>query len=234
MVFSACISTAKPLILASLSSDSPLPSESNLKHSVHKANTAPLGKTINGNQPSIAEIERAIGAGIFRDRDPSVRKAKTAPLGKTIKGIQPSVVEIERAIGAGNFRDRDPSVRKAKSSSLGKTINGIQPSVVEIERAIGAGNFRDKNSSDPAQSNTFWDSIFSNSIGMTEGSLERRLRETGEWISDQTETATRSSGKAILKVMFFWLIPAWLLSLFVACGAIKLPFNVPLLDDLIM
>lgn len=42
------------------------------------------------------------------------------------------------------------------------------------------------------------------------------------------------AGDKILKVMFIWILPLWILSFFVASGSIKLPFSTPLLDDLIM
>lgn len=34
--------------------------------------------------------------------------------------------------------------------------------------------------------------------------------------------------------MFLWVLPVWVLMLLVASGAVKLPFGVPFLDDLIM
>lgn len=74
----------------------------------------------------------------------------------------------------------------------------------------------------------------SNSIGKTEGKAERVLRETGEWMNEQTEKSTRSSGKKVLEVMFFWIAPAWFLLLLVATGAIKLPSTLSALQDLIM
>ncbi|KAK2994764.1 hypothetical protein RJ640_001670, partial [Escallonia rubra] len=41
---------------------------------------------------------------------------------------------------------------------------------------------------------TLFDAILSNSIGKKEGSAEKKLRETGEWILDRTESSSRSSG----------------------------------------
>ncbi|XP_021771633.1 probable NAD(P)H dehydrogenase subunit CRR3, chloroplastic [Chenopodium quinoa] len=113
----------------------------------------------------------------------------------------------------------------------------IQPSIAEIERAIGAGKYRDHDPasiSDPAEKNSVFDAVLANSVGKTEGKTERALRETGEWINEQTERATRSSGKKILEVMFFWIAPAWFLLFFIATGAVKLPFTSPVLDDLLM
>ncbi|KAL3751217.1 hypothetical protein ACJRO7_012096 [Eucalyptus globulus] len=66
-----------------------------------------------------------------------------------------------------------------------------------------------------------------------ESSVERNLRETGEWIVDQTERRPASAGKSILIAVFKWVLPVWVLMFLVASGAIKLPFGIPFLDDLI-
>ncbi|KAM7484671.1 hypothetical protein LguiA_000680 [Lonicera macranthoides] len=88
--------------------------------------------------------------------------------------------------------------------------------------------------SDSEENKTLFDRVFLRTIGKTEGSAEKKLREAGEWILDRTEGASRSSGDKILKVMFIWILPLWILSFFVASGFIELPFSTPLLDDLIM
>ncbi|KAK9276016.1 hypothetical protein L1049_005547 [Liquidambar formosana] len=80
---------------------------------------------------------------------------------------------------------------------------------------------------------TLFDVLLSSSIGKSEGPVEKRLRETGEWILDRSEGASRSAGKQILMGMFLWIIPLGI-SLLVASGFIKLPFSTPFLDDLIM
>ncbi|CAO2813467.1 unnamed protein product [Amaranthus hypochondriacus] len=114
-------------------------------------------------------------------------------------------------------------------------IKQSQPSVAEIERAIGAGIYRDHDpASDTTEKNSVIDAVLSNSIGKTEGETERALRETGEWMSVQSEKTTRSYGKKILEIMFLWIAPAWLLLLLVATGAVKLPFSFSALDDLLM
>ncbi|XP_071690088.1 probable NAD(P)H dehydrogenase subunit CRR3, chloroplastic [Rutidosis leptorrhynchoides] len=116
-----------------------------------------------------------------------------------------------------------------------KQLKQKTPSVAEIERAIGAGIFKDRDinrESEPEK--TLFDSILSNSIGRTEGDVEKKLRETGEWILDQTEGSSRSPGKNILKVVFLWILPVWIVSFLVASGVVKLPFVSPYLDDLIM
>ncbi|THG14780.1 hypothetical protein TEA_027325 [Camellia sinensis var. sinensis] len=92
-----------------------------------------------------------------------------------------------------------------------------QPSVAEIEKG-----------------KTLFDSIFSNSVGESEGPVERKLRETGEWIIDRTERSSNSIGKNILMAVFQFVLPIWILSFLVASGIVKLPFSTPFLDDLIM
>jgi len=41
------------------------------------------------------------------------------------------------------------------------------------------------------------------------------------------------AGKSILIAVFKWVLPVWVLMFLVASGAIKLPFGIPFLDDLI-
>lgn len=53
------------------------------------------------------------------------------------------------------------------------------------------------------QNKTLFDLLLSNSIGKTEGSVEKKLRETGEWIIDRAEGTSRSAG--ILLVSFHFL-----------------------------
>ncbi|XWS34473.1 hypothetical protein CRYUN_Cryun21dG0041500 [Craigia yunnanensis] len=109
------------------------------------------------------------------------------------------------------------------------------PSIIQIERAIGAGSFRDADSSDLEQRRkTIFDGLLPITSGKFEGAIEKKLRETGEWIGSRTEATFRSSGKRILLVVLQWILPIWTFSLLVASGAIKLPFSTPLIDDLIM
>ncbi|KAL2545953.1 chlororespiratory reduction 3 [Forsythia ovata] len=109
-----------------------------------------------------------------------------------------------------------------------------QPSVAEIERAIGAGIFRDNDANRESNRNkNLFDSILTNSVGKDEGSVEKKLRETGEWIIDQTERTSRSSGKQILMTVFLWVLPMWIFAFLVASGILQLPFSSPFLDDII-
>lgn len=62
-------------------------------------------------------------------------------------------------------------------------------------------------SSDSEESKTLFDTILSNSIGKSEGSVEKKLRETGEWILDKTEgSSSRSAGIFLLLFSFVGLI----------------------------
>ncbi|KAL8034992.1 hypothetical protein ABFX02_12G067800 [Erythranthe guttata] len=111
------------------------------------------------------------------------------------------------------------------------------PSVLEIERAIGAGVFRDRDNYGEEKEETktsLFDNLLSNSVGKSEGSVEKQLRETGEWLVYQTENTTRSAGKQILVSMFVWVIPMWIFSFLVATGVIPLPFDAPFLKDLFL
>ncbi|XP_076902980.1 putative NAD(P)H dehydrogenase subunit CRR3, chloroplastic [Bidens hawaiensis] len=124
---------------------------------------------------------------------------------------------------------------KPSSVPAGKKLNVKKPSVAEIERVIGAGMFKDRDiNRESEEDKTLFDYILSNSIGKTEGDMEKKLRETGEWIIDRTEGPSRSTGKNILKAVFIWILPMWIISFLVASGVIKLPFVSPFLDDLIM
>ncbi|CAH2045876.1 unnamed protein product, partial [Thlaspi arvense] len=107
-----------------------------------------------------------------------------------------------------------------------------KPSIAQIERAFGAGSYRD--SEGEMDMNTVFDELLLGHANKFEGKLEKKLREIGEIFVDRTESKLRSSGKPVLMFTIQWILPIWILSLLVACGVIKLPFSLPLLDDLIM
>lgn len=125
-----------------------------------------------------------------------------------------------------------PHISNIKPNKLPK---GKQQQILEIERAIGAGIFRDRdvNSEAAGEKASLFGNILSNSVGKNEGPVEKRLRETGEWLLHQTETTSRSAGKQILVSIFVWMIPLWISAFVVASGALRLPFHTPFLDDLI-
>ncbi|KAF1889671.1 hypothetical protein Lal_00024999 [Lupinus albus] len=102
------------------------------------------------------------------------------------------------------------------------------PIVIQIERA-SFGVIMSRDVVDKKKSVVDW------FLGQAvEGAVEKNLRVTGEWLSNNSEKKIRSSGKGILMFMVQWMLPIWAISLLVACGAIKLPFSSPFLDDLIM
>ncbi|CAL0318479.1 unnamed protein product [Lupinus luteus] len=122
---------------------------------------------------------------------------------------------------------KSPSFSKNKLSQ-----RPPNPVVIQIERAVGAGSFRDTEPRDVVDKKTSMVDWF---LGQAvEGALEKNLRITGEWLANNSEKKVRSSGKGILMFMVQWMLPIWAISLLVACGAIKLPFNSSFLDDLIM
>ncbi|CAG7895034.1 hypothetical protein BRARA_B03052 [Brassica rapa] len=107
-----------------------------------------------------------------------------------------------------------------------------KPSIAQIERAFGAGSYRD--SEGEMDMNTVFDELLLGHANKFEGKLEKKLREVGEMFVDLTESKLRSSGKPVLLFTIQWILPIWIVSLLLACGIIKLPFSLPLLDDLIM
>ncbi|CAI8605471.1 unnamed protein product [Vicia faba] len=113
---------------------------------------------------------------------------------------QPSIMQIERALGAGSFRDEEPDLEKEKDSDVKKTTMDL-----------------------------FLGQAF-------EGVVQKKLRETGEWLGENGETRFRSTKtrKGILVFAFQWMMPIWVLAFLIASGAIKLPFSTPFLDDLLL
>ncbi|KAL8471051.1 hypothetical protein ACS0TY_033574 [Phlomoides rotata] len=102
-----------------------------------------------------------------------------------------------------------------------------QPTVFEIERAIGAGVEGEEEKAG------LLDNILRNTVGKNEGDVEKKLRETGEWLISRTENTSRSAGKQILVIMFLWVIPLWMCAFVVASGILPLPFHSPFLDSLL-
>ncbi|XP_018826616.1 probable NAD(P)H dehydrogenase subunit CRR3, chloroplastic [Juglans regia] len=130
-----------------------------------------------------------------------------------------------------------PPMRRPTPSTLPRTQQRKrqQPSIAEIERAIGAGRYRDIDARElKEEQEAEFDFISLSFSGKFEGPVEKKLRETGEWLDTWTETEFRASGKKILMVTFQWILPIWMFFLLIACGVIKLPFSSPFIDDLIM
>ncbi|KAM6589163.1 hypothetical protein CsatA_011768 [Cannabis sativa] len=122
-----------------------------------------------------------------------------------------------------------------KPQNLNPRRRPQQPSVIEIERAIGAGRFRD---ADPREleedKNTKFDVTMMNFPGKFEHPLQKKIQESAERITEQSERTFRLNGKKILMFTFMWLLPIWTFSLLVASGLIKLPFTNQFLDQLIL
>lgn len=108
------------------------------------------------------------------------------------------------------------------------------PSIYQVERAIGAGSFRDADPSDLDRKKSLFDGILPISSGKFEGKVEKQLRETGEWLTTNTESKFQSSGNVILLVVLKWILPVWILCLLLATQVINLPWTSPFLDDLFM
>ncbi|OWM76611.1 probable NAD(P)H dehydrogenase subunit CRR3, chloroplastic [Punica granatum] len=109
-----------------------------------------------------------------------------------------------------------------------------QPTVIQIERAIGTGVFRDNDPLEFEERRSVLDGIIPGSSRKFETAVERKFRETGEWLVRESERRSNSSGKGILVAVFQWILPTWILLLLVTSGIMKLPFDIPLLNDLIM
>ncbi|CAL5080766.1 unnamed protein product [Urochloa decumbens] len=107
-----------------------------------------------------------------------------------------------------------------------------QPSVAEVRRALGVDDDAAASSRE-AKNSAFMDLIASTPIGQPESEPERRLREAAEWVVDTTETRACQGQKSFL-VLCVMTFPAWFLLLFIALGVIKLPFDIPGLDNLLM
>ncbi|KAF0914303.1 hypothetical protein E2562_027858 [Oryza meyeriana var. granulata] len=107
-----------------------------------------------------------------------------------------------------------------------------QPSVAEVRRAIGLGD-DDPSASRGERQSAFMELIASTPIGQPEGDAERRLREAAEWVVDTTEERACQAQKSLL-LLCMKIFPLWLLLLSIALGIIKLPFDIPGLDNLLM
>ncbi|BAH94485.1 Os09g0306650 [Oryza sativa Japonica Group] len=115
-----------------------------------------------------------------------------------------------------------------------KSAPPTQPSVAEVRRAIGLGDDDPSASSRRGErQSAFMELIASTPIGQPEGHAERRLREAAEWVVDTTEDRACQAQKSLL-LLCMKIFPLWLLLLSIALGIIKLPFDIPGLDNLLI
>ncbi|XP_015580033.1 probable NAD(P)H dehydrogenase subunit CRR3, chloroplastic isoform X2 [Ricinus communis] len=141
-------------------------------------------------------------------------------------------------------RDPKPSIPTTKTKTTSPTLPRKQRhqsklqkqlNLIRIERAIGAGSYRDSEPNGLEQhSNSTVQGLLPDDAGGLEGSVEKKLRETGEWLTDKTEGQFRSSGKQILMFFFKWVLPIYIFMFLVTSGIVELPFSTPFLDDLLM
>ncbi|KAJ8760994.1 hypothetical protein K2173_022032 [Erythroxylum novogranatense] len=107
-----------------------------------------------------------------------------------------------------------------------------QLALSQLEHAIGAGSYRDSEHRGSRKRKS--KELSQNSRGPMEGSIEKKLEETGDWLVNKTEEQIRSTGKGFLMFTFQWILPTYILLFLMASGVIKVPLESPLLDDLIM
>ncbi|XP_055819307.1 probable NAD(P)H dehydrogenase subunit CRR3, chloroplastic [Solanum dulcamara] len=140
-------------------------------------------------------------------------------------------MSMSTIIASSSLPPTDPKPPFLKSQTRVEQ-NERKLSVAEIERAIGAGIFRDRDTSRShvKEKKTLFDSILSNSVGENEGDVEKKLRQTGEWLIHKTQPTSASAGKQILVAVFQWILPMWILAFLLASGMLNLPF----LDDLLL
>ncbi|KAJ4749114.1 Chlororespiratory reduction 3 [Rhynchospora pubera] len=124
-----------------------------------------------------------------------------------------------------------PKIRPARTSSLQSSKS--QPSISQIERAIGVTPDQPVHSPSPSDINSsIMDFLERSPIGR-EGPAEKALREAAEKFTEHAEAHTASAHRFVLE-LFLKLLPLYILAMAVASGWIKLPFDVPFIDELIM
>ncbi|CAL1361759.1 unnamed protein product [Linum trigynum] len=129
-----------------------------------------------------------------------------------------------------------------KSNNANSKLLRQQFKVLRVERAIGAGSYRDAEPPGAAEGRgsgiaELWlesEDGSNRSNNPFEGPVEKKIRETGEWLAYKTENDFRISEKQSLTLLYKWALPISLLAMMVAVGVVKLPFLSPLLDDFIM
>ncbi|BAT84688.1 NAD(P)H dehydrogenase subunit [Vigna angularis] len=142
-------------------------------------------------------------------------------------------------VGSGNI----PQISDSDSNSLPtkrfSSRNRVpseppKPSVMQMQRIVGAGSFRDTEPL-PLPGSDMRKTVMDLFLGQAmEGRVQKKMRETGEWLDANAESKITSSRKGILLFMVQWMLPIWTILFLIAFGAIELPFGNPFLDDLLM
>ncbi|XP_065855803.1 probable NAD(P)H dehydrogenase subunit CRR3, chloroplastic [Euphorbia lathyris] len=109
-----------------------------------------------------------------------------------------------------------------------------QLSLMEIERAIGAGSYRDSDTPDSKPRDSILKGLLPNSAGNFETPVEKKLRETGEWVTVTAEGKFQASGKKILMFFLKLVLPIYIVMFLVTSGTVKLPWSTPFLEDMLM
>ncbi|KAG8060940.1 hypothetical protein GUJ93_ZPchr0002g24596 [Zizania palustris] len=141
------------------------------------------------------------------------------------------------AVAASAAAGSEPAVRRIRRRAPGPNPRltsapaPVQPSVAEVRRAIGLDD--DPSASRGERQSAFMDIVASTPIGQPEGDAERRIREAAEWVVDNTEERACEAQKSLL-LLCVKIFPLWVLLLSIALGVIKLPFDIPGLDNLLM
>ncbi|KAJ4835248.1 hypothetical protein Tsubulata_026677 [Turnera subulata] len=139
----------------------------------------------------------------------------------------------------GPNEPRIPTTKTRRTKSLPKKRSQVLDKLqqkytfIKLERAIGAGSYRDSEPNGGERRHSVLQGLLPNSDDMKETVAEKKMRETGQWLVDNTEEGFRSNGRKML-MFSFWGIPIYIFLFMVAAGVIQLPFSSPLLEDLLM
>ncbi|MQM01344.1 hypothetical protein Taro_034102 [Colocasia esculenta] len=126
--------------------------------------------------------------------------------------------------------------RKKPTTNQKQQDRRLPPSVLEVQRAIGVAPGEDGGDLTRGDGGNRSDSVLdffaSTPIGQAESPAERKLREAAEWLVERTESRGLM-GQRLLMVVCLYILPVWVFLLLVASGSVKLPFSLPLMDDLL-
>ncbi|ESW25275.1 hypothetical protein PHAVU_003G022100 [Phaseolus vulgaris] len=142
-------------------------------------------------------------------------------------------------LGSGNFpqttdsdSDSVPIKRFPRRTKLPN--EPPKPSVMQMQRIVGAGSFRDTEPL-PLPGSDMRKTVMDLFLGQAmEGRVQKKMRETGEWVAANAEAKITSSRKGIFLFIVQWMLPIWIALFLIASGAIKLPFTNAFLDDLLL